>query len=183
MPMIRSTSENRPKHLLPMNERSVNNKVSAIHDLILDETLDLAWSARTWFNVTTSAQSSITSFSAQYKTSPPEKKRQQQSVRYLLSLSLTHSRVAVPSTCPQRHGLGLCCARWRERPSWASPRYFSYRKTWFSQARWLSSRTDRPLISTRNTDTRLEKLSSAYSCFCVEKGAFPTWHCELMCAR
>lgn len=91
MPLIRPTAENCPKHLLAVNERSVNNKVSTTPDLILDEALDLACSARARFNVTTSAQSSITSFSVQYKTSPPEKKRQQQSVRYLPSLSLTHS--------------------------------------------------------------------------------------------
>jgi len=42
MPMIRSTSENCPKRLLAVNKRSVSNKVSTIHDLILDETLDLA---------------------------------------------------------------------------------------------------------------------------------------------
>lgn len=102
MPMIRSTSENCPQHLLTVNERSVNNEVSTIHDPILDETLALARSTRTQFNVTTSAQSSITSFSVQYKTSPPEKKRQQQSVRYLPSLSL-----ALLSPAPVRRGTDL----------------------------------------------------------------------------
>lgn len=105
MPMIRSTSENCPQHLLTMNERSVNNEVSTIHDPILDETLALARSTRTQFNVTTSAQSSITSFSVQYKTSPPEKKRQQQSVRYLPSLSQLARALLSPA--PVRRGTDL----------------------------------------------------------------------------
>lgn len=89
-------------------ERSVNNRVSAFPDPILDETLDLAWSLWTWLNVTTSVRSGITSFSVQCRTSPKDKKQQQWSVRYLLSISLTHSHVALPSSCPW--GCGLCHA-------------------------------------------------------------------------
>lgn len=97
MPVIRSAAAKCPQHLLPVNESSVNNRVSSTADLIWGEAAALAPSSRTQFNVTTPAQSTITSFSVQYKTGPAERQWQQQSVSYLLSLFLIPSLAAVPS--------------------------------------------------------------------------------------
>lgn len=106
MPAIGSPAAKCPQHLLPVNERSVNNQVSTAADLIWGEAPALAPSSRAQFNVTTSAQSTLTSFSVQYRTSPAERQWQQQSVSYLLSLSLIPSLAAVPGICLWNVDLG-----------------------------------------------------------------------------
>lgn len=100
MPAIRSAAAKCPQHLLPVNERSGRNQVSTAADVIWGEAAALAPSSRAQFNVSTPAQSTITSFSVQYETSPAERQWQQQSVSSLLSLSLLPSLTAGPSICP-----------------------------------------------------------------------------------
>lgn len=109
----RSAAAKCPQHLLPVSESSVKSQVSTAADLIWGQAPALAPSCRTQLNVTTPAQSSATSSSVQHRTSPAERQWQQQSVSYLLSLSLIPSLAAVPGICLWNMDLGSAVPTYR----------------------------------------------------------------------
>lgn len=119
--------------------------------------------------------------SAQYKTSPAERQWQQQSVSYLLSLSLIPSLAAVPGICPWNEDLGSALPTHR-----ASLLFLSYRKRFFSAPR-LPLHAEHPLISKRNIKIKLGRKEITKLCLflflctksCCSELALQTWMCNL----
>lgn len=174
----RSAAAKCPQHLLPVSESSVKSQVSTAADLIWGQAPALAPSCRTQFNVTTPAQSSATSFSVQHRTSPAERQWQQQSVSYLLSLSLIPSLAAVPGICLWNMDLGSAVPTYR-----ASLLFYPIER--FSQLPGflcMLSTPWSPKEILRSSWGEKKSLNCVYFCFCVHKAAFLSWLCRLGCA-
>lgn len=100
MPVIRSAAAKCPQPLVPVNGRSVRQRVNSSADVIGAE----AAGPGLMSPLQLSPLLQVPQYST--KTSPAERQWQQQSVSYLLSLPLIPSLAAVPGICPWNVDLG-----------------------------------------------------------------------------